>query len=668
MNLPNKRSGKILRILLNKEEPIIIKEIAKEFDVSARTVRSDLKKLEEWLELRNINLVKKPRVGVWMESNEAQKAALEKELFRVQENNDSLFPFRRQRCILKCLLKTDESYTMKSLAEKLYVSRATIYKDFKKIEEWLSKYNLELNKKRNCGTEIKGDEKNWRKAVADLLVELKDSQELKKILEKETSVELNNRIDRKIYQQLRSLFGDKDFRKIEEILEITENELGFLFTDEAFIDLVIHIAISVERLENDKNVKMDKKQLNKLRTKKEFEVAEYVANKLEKKLKIKIPEEEVGYISLYILGAKLQQNIRTKSVTKVLENTDSKIIGVAKELINLAAEILEVDFKDDRRLLVGLILHLRPAINRLEYGISLRNPLLDKIKENYPSVFGAAWASSIVFEKYLGIKVNEEEIGYIALHLGAALERISKKIKAIIVCRSGIGTSQLIASRLTKRLSGIEIINIMAAHKLKNKKLVEIDIIISTIPLNDLDKPVVQVSPLLTDNDINLVEQKTNYILQNKENPKSDLKSSKINRLLDEDLIFVNLRVESKEEVIKFLSYQLLNKGSIEEKFVDSVLEREKITSTRVGNKVSIPHGKEDYVLKSKIAIAILRNSIKWETKFVSIVFLLALKNKDSKIFFNYFHRFLDNQKKIKRLNRSKTKEEANKILTQIFQ
>ncbi len=65
--LPNERSTKILSILLDQEEAITIKDLAKEFEVSARTIRSDLKKLEDVLNNDEIKLIKKPRVGVWLE-------------------------------------------------------------------------------------------------------------------------------------------------------------------------------------------------------------------------------------------------------------------------------------------------------------------------------------------------------------------------------------------------------------------------------------------------------------------------------------------------------------------------------------------------------------------------------------------------------------------------
>ncbi|GAB6099565.1 transcriptional regulator LicR [Halanaerocella petrolearia] len=666
MKLPNKRSGKILRILLNREESIVIKELATEFDVSTRTIRSDLNKLEQCLEEREVELIKRPRVGVWLEGDDIQKAALERKLFEVSDFQESLSPVRRHKYILKCLLQTDYKYTIQSLAEELYVSRATIYKDIEKVTDWLAQYNLSLERRRNYGIEVKGTEKNWRKAVADLLAELKDDQELKEILEEETSIELDSRIDSQTYQQLKGLFNNINFRQIEKILKEAESELEFLFTDEALVGLITHIAISVERLTKDKDIKMDKGQLSNLQEKEEFKVAEFIAEKLEQKLNIELPIAEIGYISLHILGAKLQQNIQTTNITDVLDNADPKVIRIAQEIISITEEVLDVELTGDDQLLVGLVLHLRPAINRLKYGMNLRNPLLDRIKADYPSVFGAAWATSIVFERHLGIKVNEEEIGYIALHLGAALERVSKELKAIIVCGSGIGTSQLVASRLAKSLSGLEIIDMVAAHELKNRDLAQVDIIISTIPLADLSQPVVQVSPLVTKNDINLIKDKVNYILQDKQKQKFNLDSKEqgINTLFRNELIFIDLDLSTKEEVIDFLSNKLLKEEKVKPEFIQSALDREEMTSTGVGNKVAIPHGKEDYVLDSQIAIATLEQSIDWGTEKVEVVFMLALKNQESKVFFNHFHRIIDNQEILKKLKETQSKKKIKEIIS----
>ncbi|GAB6138760.1 BglG family transcription antiterminator [Halanaerobaculum tunisiense] len=654
--LPNKRSGEILSILLNKDNPIIIKELAKQCNVSARTIRSDLKKLKEWLSNWKVDLIKKPRVGVWLEGSSLEKTKLEQVLFKTLDYKDSLSPKQRQQYILKSLLQENNKHTVDSLANKLYVSETTIYKDLKEISKWLKKYNLLLNK--DYEINVTGKEKDLRKAVADLLAQLKNSQELKKMLEEVDEVEPESRIDKETYQQLRNLFGEIGFRKIEEVLDKTEEKLDFLFTDEAFVGLVIHIAISLERLKKDKDIVMEEAQLDKLKKKEEFEVAEFIVKELEENLDFEIPQAEIGYISLHVLGSKLQQNVGSTNITDILRNGDSKIIEITNDIITTAEEVLNVDLSHDEELLVGLALHLRPAINRMKYGMSLRNPLLDRIKNNYPSIFGAAWATSVVFENHLGIKVKEEEIGYIALHLGAALERINNKNRVIIVCGSGIGTSQLAATKLKNQLAGIEIVDIVSAHKLKKRNLEDIELIISTVPLKKQAEKVVKISPLVTQNDIDLIKNEINYIEEY--NQKQSLLNENINELFDENLIFINLDLDSKEEIIKYLSNKLLKKNKVTDGFIDSVLEREDFTSTKMANNIAIPHGtEEDHILSSAIAVATLSNSVDWGNGSVDAVFLLALKREKGKRFFKHFHLVLENQRLLNKIKRANTKQDV---------
>lgn len=667
--LPDDRCGKILSILLMQQDPIIIKTLAKELDVSNRTISNDLKKLQQWLNQEGIKLTKKPGVGVWLEINDLAKQKLEQYLLENSENPECLSPIQRQRYILKRLLQVDIKYTVKELADELYVSRATVYKDLKQIEEWLSKYQLTLNKKDNHELEIEGAEKNWRKLTANLLTLFKDDQELKEVLEEVTP---SNRIDFNTYYTLKEIFSNIALEQLDEILENilekVESELNFLFTDEAFTGLVIHIAISIERLKENKDIEMEDEQLHKLQKKDEFEIAQFIADELNKKLGIKIPKAEIGYICLHILGAKSQQNINTTNPTSVLETVDTKIIEIANNIITMAEEILNVNLQGDEQLLLGLVLHLRPAINRLKYGLSLRNPLLDKIKNKYPSVFGAAWATSIIFEHYLGIKVKEEEVGYIALHLGAALERNDNKFKIILVCGSGIGTAQLVASKLVKRFVNLEIVEFISAHKLKDKDLSNIDFLISTIPLGVLAKPVVQVNPLLTEKDISSIRYEMSQMVPIKTKQKLDLEIEELDlnktELLDTNLIFINLNLDSKEEIIEFLSKQLLKYGSVREGFTNSVLEREVITSTEMVKGIAIPHGHYSYITESKVVVATLAKEIVWENQTIDTVFLLALNTREeSKRFFKTFRSILEDDKLLEQIKNTNDKEEMKKLI-----
>ncbi|UZQ82624.1 transcription antiterminator [Thermoanaerobacter sp. RKWS2] len=422
------------------------------------------------------------------------------------------------------------SVTTKELAEELYVSRVTIHKDLQSVEKWLNKFNLKLLKKPNYGIEVVGDEENWRNAVASLIVSTKEQKELKEFLYNDYT----GRIDYRTLMQLRELF-DIDYKQLEKIVSNAESKLKFRFSDEAFISLVIHVAISIERLKHKKDVKLSKAVLNNLKQKDEYVIAQQMAKEIEAKFNVVLPESEIGYIVLHIIGTKMQQN-KIEDVNLELEDEESIELAVimSKEIINIAERALSLDLSNDKQLLNGLILHLRPTINRLKYGLTLRNPLLNDIKENYPEIYGVAWMTSVVFEKYLGKKVAEEEIGYIALHLGAAVERAKKPLKALVVCTTGIGTAQLLAARLEKSFKQIEIKDIVSSVSLHESILNDIDIVISTVPI-EINKPFINISPLLTQNDIKRLDEFIQAL-----NKRSNLIDT---QLLDVDGIYLKKKI-----------------------------------------------------------------------------------------------------------------------------
>ncbi len=662
--LPNQRCGKILSILLKTNNSITIKDLASQFDVSARTIRNDLKQLEIWLQERSIELVKKPGVGIWLNIKVENRKNLLAKVSKLEKYKDSVSPEKRKEFILKYLLYQDEKYTMQDLADKLFVSRSTIYKDLEQIEKWLKKYNLNLERRQNYGIYVKGAEKDWRKAVADLLVKLKNNQELKNMLENELINDSNNKKD--IYHQLEELFGDINFEDVEKIIQEVEIESDFIFTDEAVTALVVHIAIALERLEKDKDIQMDNEQLNILEDKKEFALATKIAEKIELKWSYQLPKAEIGYISLHILGSKIQQHLDRKDVKTVIENSDSKTVEIALKIIQMTSEILAYNFKDDEELLLGLILHLRTAINRLKYGLSIRNPILREIKENYPSIFGAAWSSSVIFQKELDLKVNEDEVGFIALHLGAAVERITRDWKVIIVCSSGVGTSQLLASKIKKHLPQLEIVDILSAYELYNKELENINFIISTIPLSDIRKDVVTVNAILNEVDLKKIKNKINHATEFDKDEFNNIISParEVKSLFEQDLVFANLDLKTPSEAINFLGNRLKEKGYVGQKFIEKVLERERIKATEVGKEIAIPHAKTKKIMERKVAVAVLKEPIKWGEGEVVIVFLLAIDNQIARKFFSYFYQIMEDDMFLKQIKNSKSDFEIISLLT----
>ncbi|KPU26585.1 transcriptional antiterminator BglG [Caloranaerobacter sp. TR13] len=666
---PNERSWEIINILLNSDEPITVNKLAEQLNVSNRTIRNDLKELEDYFCLNNYDamIIKKPRIGVWIEVNEERKHFLKKAISKSKLYIQPYTSEERKFYIIKRLLQSKKLVTMQILADELYVSKGTIFNDLKEVEKWLKKFNLKLKKRQNYGIEIIGDENDWRKAASDLIVILKNNDRLKNIMLNAKEAYPNSRLDFENFIQLKELFPDIDVNKIEKILIEAQEKMEFQLADIAYEGLIGHIAISIERLKQNKDIKMDSKQLSIIKQKKEFGIAKWISSRIEEEFGIKIPECEVGYIALHILGCKVQRKYKDYDADNIIENIDPLIINLAKEIITLIGNILSVDFNSDKKLLVGLALHLRPTINRLKYGLSLRNPLLTEIKNNYPSVFGATWATSVLFEKYLGVKVNEEEIAYIAIHIGAALERLNRKTRAIIVCNSGIGTAQLVAARLEKTIPDLEIVNVISSRDILKMKQNDFDMVISTIPINYSRKPVININPIVGQKDIERIKK---YIknIENTKRFRRDINSiSKINNLFDERFIYTNIDIDNKEKVIELLAGQLVKYGYVDLKFIDSALEREKITSTAVGKGVAIPHGVQEYVQEPTIAVMTLKKPIDWGDDKVDIVFLLALKfstDNSTRSFFRRFYSLLDKEEILNEIRNSSTSKEILTILT----
>lgn len=654
-NISNERCSEILKILIDRQEPITINEIANRLDVSNRTIRNDFQKISELLEdSEDIKIVKKPRVGVWLDANFAGKKKIES---IISSNEEYIHPYSskvRKRYIIERLLMSQDSVTMQKLGNELYVSRITIYNDCEEVEKWLKKYNLLLRRKKNYGVEVVGAEMDFRKAISDLMnINLRESQKRSNV----------HKEDGSIHVDIQHMFKKDILEKIKLILTEIQSQMAYKFTDEAYSGLVMHIAIALDRLKNENPIVLAEFQKKEIQEKNEYEIAKTICSKMNKLFKVNFSEDEIANIALHVLGSKIRY-IKDESL-QMIDEIDDQIVDITKEIISLIEKILSVDFSNDKKLFIGLLLHLRTAINRMKYGLNIRNPLLKDIKHNYPSVFGAAWASSVLFEKYFGIKVTEEEIGFISIHIGAALERLNEKTRAVIVCSSGIGTAGLVAVRLEREISGLDIVEITSVNDIDSIKSTDFDIIISTLPFEYISKPVIQINPIVTKKDLEEVKkylvniQNTRRFIKNKMN---DQRSG----LFDEKFVFAKTKASSKTQIINDLCRVLINEGYVKEEFLKFTLEREQITSTAVGKGVAIPHGSHIYVNEPVIVVATLDEPVEWLNGKVDIVFLLALKfdNKEKiRYFFKNFYSMLDNDEILNAIRHKEKSKEIYEIL-----
>ena len=136
--------------------------------------------------------------------------------------------------------------------------------------------------------------------------------------------------------------------------------------------------------------------------------------------------------------------------------------------------------------------------------------MLEDIKTSYPNEFQLIKSGTRAFKKIYDYNFSDDEIGYITLYFLRSFEK-SKKIqetKVMVVCNTGRSASKLLSARLMNNLPDIHIVAMDSAYNISAHKntLNNIDFVISTIPINDISKPYIVVSPLLREEEIERVK------------------------------------------------------------------------------------------------------------------------------------------------------------------
>ncbi|WP_238882222.1 BglG family transcription antiterminator [Clostridium sp. YIM B02551] len=655
------RANEIINMLLSENDYLTTNAIADRLKVSNKTIRNEFNKIEEIITKYNLELDRKPGSGVSIIGNELDIISL-KEVVKHIKNIVPYSSEERRNYILNRLFKDNTNLTIRQLATELYVSKSTIHKDLILVSEWLSDFDLTLIKKPNLGIEIEGKEQDWRSAFITLLSTLNNSESNDYVFK--DNLNINSRLDGTVLNKLNSI-SQLDYYIIEKILSEAEEELQYDFSDEAFINLMIHIALSIKRKETKGSSNIAKGLINPIEGKKEYEAAKSIIRKINVYFKVKLPEYEIYYITVHILGSKRYEQIDSPIVTNIENKKEDLSVTIANEIIGIIENYLGIYLQEDKQFKNALIMHLSPTINRIKYGLTLRNPITDDIEENYPEAYGIAWLSNTIFKKYFGKIISREELGYLALHIAAAIERNRKPLKVVVVCSSGIGTSQLLALKIKRHFSDIQVLDVISALSIKKMDLNGVDLIISTVATN-VKIPQILISPLLSEKDIRKLEIVINSI-KNK-TPNLDKKS-----VINEDFIYINEQYNSKEELIKDICEKLRNRSYINDGFLQSILEREEKYTTEVGNGVAIPHGNFKYVNAPIVVYIKLKEPIKWKEAQVQIVLLVCTREKDTTQFIKFFRNFyqvLESEEEIRKLasyiDRGMVKEYLDNVFYEI--
>lgn len=500
------RQKELLRTLLNSAVPVTYKYLSENFKVSTRTIQREIKSLTLTLDQLDIKITRKIGSGLILQGSEKSIKKL-KARMKQAKIMSTYTPEERQEGITYELLLANTPLKQEFFSKKYEVSIATIAYDLDKIRIWLEAGGVTIHREPGIGVYIKGTEQQRRTLLSRLLHKDITFEDWLELFHEKKSVEsLYGKLGSVIRNRLLKFVQTDKILDVDRVLsEVLHEQSEFILTDRNYVNLMIHIMLAMERIQSGKvieNTNLGKWEPFDMET---LSLAEKVVNRLEQVSSLKFPEIEVKYISLHLAGAKA-----TKKQDNLREGNEEFIwIELTQSFIRSVEFYLDESFEGDQLLFDGLVSHFVPVFNRLKYDLQIHNPMLEKIKEKYPAVFLACLKACELLTEKTGYPIPEDEVGYLAMHIGASLLRIEEgvkqKYKAIVVCASGLGTSMYLATKIRSEISHIDVEAVVSVNEISDwlKEENEIEIIISTVNLPYVNEgKMVVVSPFLKKEDI----------------------------------------------------------------------------------------------------------------------------------------------------------------------
>jgi mannitol operon transcriptional antiterminator len=475
------RHRQILDLLLNRNEDITAGQIAAEINVSTRTVHRELLELETILAASGLILQKKSGKGIQLQADPEKIEAFKRNLQDVKANEYSAQD--RKLFILCTLLQEDEPVKLFTLSHELRVTIPTITHDLDELEGWIQKTGLTLIRRRGYGVGLSGSEANKRKMISQLARDHLDESDLfGKVTYSHSPVTI----------KLFELIGKENFAKVELALWHAEDESLNALSESDYTHLLIDISITIARIQQGKPIEL-RAENDRVR---QSTLLTHTIEQLSKVIPLEFATAEIVYI------AELLEPREAVHPNHLLPLEELSYMEMVWKLVRNMEKRSDIRFSEDRSLRDGLLSHLESAMRRLQEGATIRNPLLSQIKKDYEALFEAIRLA--VNETIIGISVPDEEIGFLVMHFGASQERqkqFRRNVRAILVCTSGIGTSKMLAVRLTKELPQIDIIGHASWFEAARIPEAEYDLIISTVDLPLDEEQYIKLSPLLTKED-----------------------------------------------------------------------------------------------------------------------------------------------------------------------
>ena len=609
-----KRQREIVRFLVLRNDYITLDKLAEHFEVSKRTIQNDLVYIADLCRANNINLSRKPSFGIKLDINKKDEEKINSIL---NDLHIRVFDKKERFDYISVLLLCNEKLTYQEIADKLRISRQTVINSIEEVSNRLKELNIDLNINKNKGLSISGEEQYIRKAF----------------------------VVHAFNCDCLSYVGD--YSKASELLEELRNQYNFDFTD---LNKTLAItAYCLNRINNKHFIEEDN-ELIIFNDEYYKTINKYVNNDNEK-----------------IFLGNLLLNERVNNLTKIDSfNYDEEAREITDYLINSLIKDQNITVPADvDNFKNGLIQHIHCALYRIRNNLSVKNDLLEQVRYTMPVLYAFTSKKLRAIQNDYGVEFDDTETSFITMYLATIYEINTQKdnISILVVCSFGMASSSIIKNRLNNRISGVDILGPLNIDEAKRYlKEHDVDLVISTVDIDDIDKPIIVISPLLNNEDILEINNKIDELyfdrmchqLINEDNKEKEEIHYLGDYLDKEDIQLISKDISWRDAIV-LAAKPLFEKGLVNKHYVDEMVNAVDKYGTYMvlsENTAYVHAGRDDGIKENCTALLVSKKKIDFgdsNTKQINNIFVLGIKDQSKTEIFNVVH-VLGKDENIKKL------------------
>ena len=612
--MEQKKGYKIEALLsrLSRDHYVTANEIAETLGVSEKTARTRIGELNTVLSEQGAQITSRPRYGFHLEVTDPVKWKRYLDSHSVGKDASQGSAEERVVHIALSLLLAADYIKTSDFAETLYVSPQVISEYLKECENLFSYYHLQLERKPYYGIRLIGTEFSKRNCIISCFPHEFDSF-------------LEHGPDRKT-----------TMKEVVEAVISTLQRCHIHLTEVCLQSTSAYVYLTVNRYLSGFQITSPTDDSE------EKDRAMDAAQEILDTFVPGISQEEVRCLAVYIsaMRSSMSQDIRTNIViTRKIDLLIDKIFASVKN-------IYKIDFSGNLRLRMMLAQHLVSMDIRIRYRIPLNNDVFLDIRKNYPYAFSLASNAVTILKQEYQADVPAAETEWLTLIFATGLRdmQMIQKMNILVVCQTGRASSQLLKYEIQRNYAEyVGSVDFCTLYELKYYNLTDIDYIFSTV---NISLPV--SLPILMVDDISLFSKNAAV-----ENELMRHRLSAIDRFFRPDLFFTDLRITTKEDILKQMCEKVGEKVPLPDGFYESILEREQLHTTDYAPLVAVPHPTKLVIEKDIVAMAVLEKPVFWGRYDIQVIMMVCLALTDeeaTQLFYEVTSRFMSDRKLVSQL------------------